>query len=295
MFKTYSIIIPHRNNPELLDRLLSTIPMREDIEIIVADDNSDMNKKPQVSRKDVRVIEIGPRETKGAGHARNVAMAEAIGEWYVFADSDDFFVEGFINVLDIYKNSSNDVIYYNYLRADAKSGKIIGRRQIVQDYISNYDGTEDSILLLKYKNHTPWSKMVRSSLVKEYKLHFEEVINGNDTLFSYFVGYFARNYEVVDKPIYVYTYNASGITYKKKTKNGHLCKLQNISKNNVWYDFIGKSEWKKSILYYFRYTYQIGGLFEFFRVIYYYYRYYQQIKLSKNLYKTEILQRNNGK
>ena len=36
----YSIIIPHYNSPDLLLRLLKTIPVREDLEVIVVDDNS---------------------------------------------------------------------------------------------------------------------------------------------------------------------------------------------------------------------------------------------------------------
>ena len=40
----YSIIIPHRNIPKLLQRCLGYIPYRDDVQIIVVDDNSD----PQV-------------------------------------------------------------------------------------------------------------------------------------------------------------------------------------------------------------------------------------------------------
>ncbi len=36
----YSIIIPHKNIPLLLQRCLDSIPQREDIQIIVVDDNS---------------------------------------------------------------------------------------------------------------------------------------------------------------------------------------------------------------------------------------------------------------
>ena len=36
----YSIIIPHYNNPELLMRCLKSIPVSEDIQVIVVDDNS---------------------------------------------------------------------------------------------------------------------------------------------------------------------------------------------------------------------------------------------------------------
>jgi len=37
----YSIIIPHKNIPELLIRCIESIPSKNDIEIIVVDDNSD--------------------------------------------------------------------------------------------------------------------------------------------------------------------------------------------------------------------------------------------------------------
>ena len=41
---SYSIIIPHKNTPSLLQRCLDSIPQRSDIEIIIVDDNSDEQK-----------------------------------------------------------------------------------------------------------------------------------------------------------------------------------------------------------------------------------------------------------
>ena len=37
----YSIIIPHRNIPQLLQRCIDSIPSRDDLQIIIVDDNSD--------------------------------------------------------------------------------------------------------------------------------------------------------------------------------------------------------------------------------------------------------------
>jgi glycosyltransferase involved in cell wall biosynthesis len=37
----YTIIIPHKNIPHLLQRCLDSIPRRNDLQIIVVDDNSD--------------------------------------------------------------------------------------------------------------------------------------------------------------------------------------------------------------------------------------------------------------
>ena len=84
----YSIIIPHKNCPDLLKRLLDSIPERDDVQIIVVDDNSDEGKKPSIDRKDTEVILLDAERSKGAGRARNVGLEHAEGKWLLFADAD---------------------------------------------------------------------------------------------------------------------------------------------------------------------------------------------------------------
>lgn len=88
----YSVIIPHKDIPDLLDRLLHSIPKREDVEIFVVDDNSD----PQIMAgyKELEGVRyFYTRESCGAGYARNIALREARGEWLLFADADDYFLK----------------------------------------------------------------------------------------------------------------------------------------------------------------------------------------------------------
>lgn len=40
----FSIIIPHKDIPDLLQRCLDSIPIRDDVQVIVVDDDSDGNK-----------------------------------------------------------------------------------------------------------------------------------------------------------------------------------------------------------------------------------------------------------
>lgn len=40
----YSILIPHKNTPDLLQYCLDSIPVRDDVQVIVVDDNSDADK-----------------------------------------------------------------------------------------------------------------------------------------------------------------------------------------------------------------------------------------------------------
>ena len=105
MIPDYSIIIPHKNTPELLNRLLNTIPEDDCIQVVVVDDNSNPSLKPLSFRKNVEVILLDANQSKGAGKARNVGIERAVGKWLLFADSDDFFVENFLFTLNRYKDS----------------------------------------------------------------------------------------------------------------------------------------------------------------------------------------------
>lgn len=68
--KNYSIIIPHKDIPELLQRCLNSIPQREDIEVIIIDDGS--KAVPVLTREDAELVALS--ENGGAGHARNIGL-----------------------------------------------------------------------------------------------------------------------------------------------------------------------------------------------------------------------------
>jgi len=69
----YSIIIPHKNTPDLLQKCIDSIPHREDVQIIVVDDNSDEDKVdfehfPGLNEKATEVYFT--KEGKGAVNTR---------------------------------------------------------------------------------------------------------------------------------------------------------------------------------------------------------------------------------
>ena len=99
-----SIIVPHFNSPALLQRLLDSIPNQENVEVLVIDDLSNSHLKEYYECKDRNsdrnVIFLNNTvQNKGAGGARNVGLAHAKGKWLLFADSDDYFVDGFIDTI----------------------------------------------------------------------------------------------------------------------------------------------------------------------------------------------------
>ena len=57
----YSIIIPHKNIPNLLQRCLDSIPIRDDTQVIVVDDDSnselvDFSNFPGVDQPNVEIV-----------------------------------------------------------------------------------------------------------------------------------------------------------------------------------------------------------------------------------------------
>ena len=90
----YSIIIPHYNIPELLQRCLNSIPDLPSFQVIIVDDCSDgkivdFRYFPGMERENVKCIFL--KERHGAGFARNLGLRYACGKWVLFADADDFF------------------------------------------------------------------------------------------------------------------------------------------------------------------------------------------------------------
>ena len=135
----YSIIIPHKDIPCLLQRCLDSIPPRDDVQIIVADDDSspdvvDFAHFPGSDRTDVEILFT--KEGRGAGYARNCGLARAKGRWLVFADADDFFLPGFLNVLDTYRNTDYDLITFRAETVDSDTLAPVPSRQVYNGKIA---------------------------------------------------------------------------------------------------------------------------------------------------------------
>lgn len=239
---TYSFIIPHHNSPELLNRCLDSIPQREDIQIIVVDDNSAEDKCPCIKRDDVEVIYIDAEHTKGAGRARNYGLKAAKGKWLLFADCDDYYNAGFLDVLDQYKDKDIEVLYFNYYFIDGKDGFMLSDNNLQKNIIS-YDGSKEKTDYIKYRNNTPWTKMVSHDFVIRIEAFFEEVTNGNDVLFSLWIGNKAKYIAVSKVRLYSYIKTQNSIGTKKQSVNDLMCRLTHIVKHNAFNNALGFHKW----------------------------------------------------
>ena len=225
MNPTYSIIIPHYDIPDLLMRCLKSIPVSEDIQVIVVDDNSPdsdtyLDRYPELSRPYLEFIRAP--KNGGAGYARNIGLDHAKGKWLLFADADDFFVVDMYDMILSYIDSEADIIFFKiksvlsdnvHIKTD--KGSYINR--IIDRYFS--DGDEWPI---KVWWDVPWGKIVKRNLIYKYNIRFDEVMYGNDVIFSIQSGYHAKSTIVVNKVLYVHTSRPNSLAADFCSKPGEL-------------------------------------------------------------------------
>ena len=206
----YSIVIPHKNIPDLLVRCIRSIPERDDIQVIVVDDNSDdadvyLEKYPELSRPDTEVHFT--KEGKGAGYARNVGLRYVKGKWVLFADADDFFLPNWTITIDQYLESDADIVLFRIGDITSHSD-CLWYNQALVDYSSGRKSARDVL----FARITCWAKMLRTDFLRQNNILFEEIECANDVAFGYQIAVQANDIIISPSAIYDVTYREGSLT-----------------------------------------------------------------------------------
>lgn len=184
----YSLIIPHYNDIERIQRLLRTIPIeRPDIEVIVVDDCSPDQEALNAMRATwPQICWLSTPENAGAGVARNVGLDAAQGRWLVFGDSDDEFLPGAFDTFDRVLQPDDELVYFlaeGVQEVDSSpSVRSVEKNELVTEYFTS--NSEESLRRLKREHTVPWAKVYSQSFIKKYKLFFDSTKHYNDFAFS---------------------------------------------------------------------------------------------------------------
>ncbi len=218
MIYNFSFIIPHKNCPDLLQRCVDSIPERDDVQVIVVDDNSDDGKKPLLkSRANLQVVLLDAKHSKGAGRARNVGLEHAEGKWLLFADADDYYNYGLLDILDKYATDEiTDMVFLNARMFNEKDETLPLRLNSLVDDIINH--RKNAALMLRFTFWTPWSRMIKRKIVTDNHILFDETMARNDKNFILECSSKAVSFEVEKNKIYNYFRPSYGsMTDKKRT------------------------------------------------------------------------------
>jgi len=264
MAKNYSIIIPHHNTPDLLERCINSIPQREDIDVFVIDDNSDVKYAQQLSQicgQRTNVIYTATKEGLGAGYARNVGLKQIHSKWVLFADADDYFLPDAWTHLDKHLDDSADIIHFHSICRYSDTGEPGDRHVLLARMIDNYmeHPNETTEGKLRYNYNEPWGKMIRADIIRNNNLVFEQTRWANDMHFCTMVGACAKTITADKAAIYCVTI-AHGSLVHQHSLESRRCRYEVILRNNAYLREIGKAQFQDSLMYSLKWAAKLGGI-----------------------------------
>lgn len=215
-----SIIVPHYNTPDSLLRLLESIPQREDVEILVVDDNSSVDTvqiADYVAARNNVFFYRNDSGIKGAGAARNVALPHVRGVWTLFADADDFFLEDFMDSIEPYLASDADMVYFPPTSQDVTTGEPSSRHVMYMELVDTYREKPSlkHLTEMKYGFCTPWSKLIRSEIMQKNQIAFDPIMVSNDIMCMTKCAFYSQNVLASKNTIYCVTRGGKSLTAKK--------------------------------------------------------------------------------
>ena len=136
-----SVIIPYYNDKAFIGRAINSIfsQIIQDFEIILINDGSDKENTIALNEYTNKIDRIIHQSNMGQGAARNTGINEAVGEYILTLDSDDYFEPDFL-VKAIEKFENDPTISLITCKCNVISnGKIVDRYEpnggILQDFL----------------------------------------------------------------------------------------------------------------------------------------------------------------
>ncbi|SFD00281.1 glycosyltransferase family 2 protein [Butyrivibrio sp. YAB3001] len=249
-----TIIIPHYNTPLQLEKLIQSINVHNNVQIIVVDDNStdNLGKLESVRQKYSSYVEFYCNKTgiQSAGACRNTGLKHAKGKWLMFADADDFFIDSYYDTISKYFNSEFDQIIFNVTSQYSDTGEIATRHLVHARKINDYLGNPSEKNYYRViKRFAPWGKMIRRAVVEENNIIFSETLHSNDQFFSTQVSYYCKQTVIDGAIIYCITRGKNSLT-TVVSKTAYMCHVNETIK---CYCF-SKNKYSKKVLGYFNYN-----------------------------------------
>lgn len=180
----YSFLIPFWNLEHwMLQRMLDSIPHREDVEILLLDnasDEVDRDHFPGLNDPNARVI--FQTERKSVGYCRNALVEQAQGDWIIFADADDCFcTEALECLMDMKGKEEYDLIYWGmqtlFPNGSAKDDSMGFEGDGIQPMV-------DKTYAMAHKYESAHKMARRSLLMSHPEIRFDEIPVFEDVAYS---------------------------------------------------------------------------------------------------------------
>ena len=230
-----SIILPVYNVEKYIDETMESIINQtmsiEDIEVIFIDDNSTDNSKEIIKKyineyKHFKGVFL-ESNSGSCGKPRNVGIDYITGEYVIFGDPDDIFLEDACEKLyNCAKENKSDIVIGKFVQFDSKGLSYDKMDKVLTEKIINCK-IEECPELLK-TSYNMMKKIYKTDFVKEKKLLFPENVISQDSVFTVESFFKARRISYIPEFIF---------KYRIRQEKDNLSATQRINKK-YFEDFI---------------------------------------------------------
>ena len=208
-----SIIVPAYNAEKSIGRLIKSLVSQEykDYELIIVNDGSTDNTKNIVEKyaKEYSLIKFIDKENTGVGDTRNQGLKIAKGKYIAFADSDDYYMPNYFDVIiPEIKKGDFELLVFN---ANVSNFNKITNSEISSKYKTGDFINENGVI--EYLNgnfsyriaNVPWNKIYVAKIIKDNKMKYEvNKKRGQDYVFNVLYVSKIKKYRYIDEKLYVY-------------------------------------------------------------------------------------------
>jgi len=220
-----SVIVPVYKVEDYLEDCVQSILNQtyQNIEIILVDDGSP-DKCPQMcdeyAKSDSRVVVVH-KENGGLSDARNVGIKTATGDYVIFIDSDDYWIDNsalnkLVNVL--ISNQGYDIVFFG--RTSFLGNKMFQGPSISSDINGlTKDEALKTILREAAFIGSACQKLIKRELIVDNELYFKKGLLSEDWDWSISLYLFAKTFAAVSDNFYGYRKRAGSITQSFSLKH----------------------------------------------------------------------------
>lgn len=207
-----SVIVPVYNSENYLVRCINSILSQTytNFELILIDDGSTDSSgeicDQYLSDNRVRVIH---KQNEGVSSARNMGMCEAVGEYMVFVDSDDYVEEDYLEKIITCGEYDFVTCYYMVDNSDSFVSVPFEDKEYATNDILDF--IEENYKKLTY----PVCRRYRSEIIKENRLQFNVEINySEDLLFNLQYLSYVKSARTISASLYHYEKHEGSLSYR---------------------------------------------------------------------------------
>lgn len=213
-----TVLIPVYNASLYLAQCLDSVLSQtmKDIEVVCVDDAStdgSLLLLREYEKKDARMRVIALEKNSGRSMARNIGLENAVGDYILFVDADDFLEPGTLEMIytKVLQNNADRVgCSFRYLYENDPDR---------EDFFIHPDDSESSLGYVPCSpetigriHHGTGGMVLRRSIIQEHGLRFPDGVECEDLFFHYASFPYCRKACVIVSPCYVYRKHGSSVT-----------------------------------------------------------------------------------